>query len=449
MSFLDTGLDEALCLRLQSLGYSKPTEIQRLAIPYALRGHDILATAQTGTGKTAAFLLPMLSILASKTSRHRLPRLLVLEPTRELAYQVLEAATLLFPEMKDKIGVFVGGESPVKQERVLSRGVDIIIATPGRLLDLIDKSKILFHHTHYVVVDEADRMLDMGFLEDVERILAALTRRHQILMLSATMAPSIEKLAEKFMLQPKRFEAHQMNSTADTITQYSIKSSPAQKMATLLALLKQEWKNEPTILFCNRKRDIPDIVNRLKSEKWLCEALHGDMHQNDRNAVLQRFKEGHITLLVATDVAARGLDVDRLGIVINWDVPVSPDDYVHRIGRSGRAGQQGRAFTFVSNSDNARWGTINTESRVQEIKLDIKAFSTTQNDNKKNNDKKPKMSDSSAKKTLPPAISTEQKTLPTATPTKTQNPSAVYGFGAHAPAFFTISIPKHSKKGEE
>lgn len=416
MSFLETGLDEALCARLHSLGYLQPTDIQKLVIPAALRGSDVLATAQTGTGKTAAFLLPFLAILTSEPARHRLPRLLVVEPTRELAYQVKEEACQLFPELKDHIGVFVGGESPVKQERVLHRGVDIVVATPGRLLDLMERQKIILHQAKYAVVDEADRMLDMGFLDDIDRILAGLKQRHQTLMLSATMDAAIERLAERYMLKPKRFEAHQNNSTADTISQFSIATTSNKKMAAFLALLKQEWKDEPTIVFCNRKRDIPSIVSRLKKDKWLCEALHGDMHQNDRTATLQRFKQGDIKILVATDVAARGLDVERLGVVINWDVPTAAEDYVHRIGRSGRAGQQGRAYTFVTTHDAERWQEINVEGRVKT--LDIKVV-----------EEKLKTVD----------------TAKTVAPQKTKN--GVCGFEGRTPAFFLIPIP-HVKQKE-
>lgn len=439
MSFLETGLDEALCKRLEGLGYHKPTDIQKLVIPSALRGSDILATAQTGTGKTAAFLLPLVSILLSAPARHRLPRLLIIEPTRELAYQVFEEACRLFPEIKERIGVFVGGESPVKQERVLHKGVDIVVATPGRLLDLIDKQKILFHHTHYAVVDEADRMLDMGFLDDVDRILGAMSQRHQILMLSATMDAPIEKLAARYMLSPKRFEAHQSNSTASTITQYSITTTNAHKMATLLGLLKQEGKGEPTILFCNRKRDIPTIVSRLKKEKWPCEALHGDMHQNDRTATLGRLKAGEINLLVATDVAARGLDVDRLGVVINWDVPVSADDYVHRIGRSGRAGQQGRAFTFVSPAEAERWATINTEGRVETLHVTTKEETSTREA------RKPEEKKQSSEKTEPQ----QEKPLLKANAHGHQKPTGPCGFGDRTPAFFNIVINNRTKKADE
>ena len=415
MTFLETGLEDATCLHLQALGYSAPTDIQKLVIPSALRGQDILATAQTGTGKTASFLLPFLSILSKSPAKHRLPRLLILEPTRELAYQVKEEAHRLFNLPQENVGVFVGGDSPVKQERALKRGIDVLVATPGRLLDLIEREKVLLSHVRYAVVDEADRMLDMGFLEDVNQILGALPQRQQTIMLSATMDGAIEKLAKRYMLNPKRYEAHRQNSTADTIQQYSISSSDSLRPQHLIHILQQELTDKPAIIFCNRKRDIDQIVQSLKKEGWLCEALHGDLHQNDRIAALGRLKKGETKILVATDVAARGLDVDSLNLVINWDVPGSPDDYIHRIGRSGRAGKKGKAFTFIVKADLSRWKSMDVSETVEKITMP-KTKANDASEPKSKNTSKPNDKKLADKKLL--------------------------GFGENTPAFFYLTWDK-------
>jgi superfamily II DNA/RNA helicase len=350
MSFADLGLSPEVLQAVADAGYTAPTPIQEQAIPHVLTGRDVLGCAQTGTGKTAGFTLPMIDILAAGRARARMPRSLILEPTRELAAQVSNAFETYGKHHKLSMALLIGGESFADQERKLDRGVDVLIATPGRLLDLFERGKILLSDVKILVIDEADRMLDMGFIPDVERIVGLLPRIRQTLFFSATMPPEIRRLADAFLMNPKEISVAPPASPATTVAQHLITVHPADKRDALRRLIRNEdVKN--AIIFCNRKRDV-DILNRsLVKYGFNAAALHGDMPQSKRTETLERFKEGEIRLLVASDVAARGLDIQGMSHVFNFDVPIHAEDYVHRIGRTGRAGREGRAFTLSTPED--------------------------------------------------------------------------------------------------
>ncbi len=350
MSFADLGLSAEVLKAVADAGYTAPTPIQEQAIPYVLTGRDVLGCAQTGTGKTAGFTLPMIDILAAGRARARMPRSLIIEPTRELAAQVSAAFETYGKHHKLNMALLIGGESFSDQERKLDRGVDVLIATPGRLIDLFERGKILLSDVKILVIDEADRMLDMGFIPDVERIVGLLPRIRQTLFFSATMPPEIRRLADAFLMNPKEISVAPPASPAATVAQHLITVQPDDKREALRRLIRNEdVKN--AIIFCNRKRDV-DILNRsLLKSGFNAAALHGDMPQSKRTETLERFKEGEIRLLVASDVAARGLDIQGMSHVFNFDVPIHAEDYVHRIGRTGRAGRDGRAFTLATPED--------------------------------------------------------------------------------------------------
>jgi len=346
MGFSELGLSPEVLQAVSDSGYTAPTPIQQQAIPVVKSGRDVLGCAQTGTGKTASFALPMIDKLAAGRARARMPRSLILEPTRELATQVAASFDLYGKYNRLTTALLIGGESFVDQERKLDRGVDVLIATPGRLIDLFERGKILLSDVRILVIDEADRMLDMGFIPDVERIVGLLPKSRQTLFFSATMPPEIRKLADAFLNQPAEVSVAPPASPAATVMQSIIVIEPEGKREALRRLIRSEdVKN--ALIFCNRKRDV-DILNRSLSQHGFdAAALHGDMPQAKRTETLERFKKGEIRLLVASDVAARGLDIQGLSHVFNFDVPYHAEDYVHRIGRTGRAGRHGRAFTLA------------------------------------------------------------------------------------------------------
>jgi superfamily II DNA/RNA helicase len=347
MSFEDLGLSEELLRAVADSGYNEPTPIQRQAIPPVLMGRDIIGVAQTGTGKTASFVLPMIDILAEGRSRARMPRSLILEPTRELAQQVSENFDKYGKYHKLSMALLIGGVSMGDQLAALEKGVDVLIATPGRLMDLFGRGKIMLNQCSLLVIDEADRMLDMGFIPDIEEICTKLPSPRQTLLFSATMPPPIKKLADKFMDAPRMIEVARPASTNASITQWVVETSPRGKREALRAILVDpEVKN--AIVFCNRKRDIKELVESLKRSGFAVSQIHGDMDQSDRIRELDRFKSGAITIIVASDVAARGLDIPGVSHVVNYDVPHHAEDYVHRIGRTGRAGRTGIAYTLVT-----------------------------------------------------------------------------------------------------
>ena len=350
MSFEDLGLSPEVLKAVVDAGYTAPTPIQEQAIPYVLMGRDVLGCAQTGTGKTASFTLPMIDILAAGRARARMPRSLILEPTRELAAQVAEAFDVYGKYHKLDQALLIGGESFVDQERKLDRGVDVLIATPGRLIDLYERGKILLSDVKILVIDEADRMLDMGFIPDVERIVGLLSKIRQTLFFSATMPPEIRRLADAFLMNPKEISVAPPASPATTVTQgLAIVGEMGKREALRRLIRSEDVKN--AIIFCNRKRDVDVLFRSLTKHGFDAAALHGDMPQSKRTETLERFKNSEIRLLVASDVAARGLDVQGMSHVFNFDVPIHAEDYVHRIGRTGRAGREGRAFTLATPED--------------------------------------------------------------------------------------------------
>jgi superfamily II DNA/RNA helicase len=354
MTFEELGLSPEVLRAVSESGYETPTPIQEKAIPYVLMGRDVMGVAQTGTGKTASFTLPMIDILASGRAKTRMPRSLILEPTRELAAQVGENFEKYGKHTRLSHALLIGGESFKDQLAVLERGVDVLIATPGRLLDMFERGNILLADVKLLVIDEADRMLDMGFIPDVERIVKMLPPLRQTLFFSATMAPEIRKLSDAFLMNPKEIRVAPPASPAQTVTQRLVRtgSEAKDKRAALRQLIDRAGDRLGSgLIFCNRKRDVGVVYRSLKRHGYDAAELHGDMAQPARMATLDKFKKDEVRLLVCSDVAARGLDIPRVSHVFNFDVPSNAEDYVHRIGRTGRAGRSGEAFTLVTRLD--------------------------------------------------------------------------------------------------
>jgi superfamily II DNA/RNA helicase len=352
MTFSELGLSQKVLAAVEASGYTQPTPIQAQAIPPALQGKDILGIAQTGTGKTAAFTLPMLCRLEQGRARARMPRTLILEPTRELAAQVEESFAKYGVNHKLNVSLLIGGVSFADQEVKIMRGADVLIATPGRLLDFFDRGKLLLTGIEILVIDEADRMLDMGFIPDIERICKLVPFTRQTLFFSATMPPEITRLTEAFLHTPVRVEVARAATTASNIRQVLVAShGHADKRETLRRLLRSEENFKNAIIFCNRKRDVAILHRSLSKHGFSAGALHGDMDQLARMASLDAFKNGDVSLIVCSDVAARGLDIPDVSHVFNFDVPTHSEDYVHRIGRTGRAGRSGTAITLVTDDD--------------------------------------------------------------------------------------------------
>ena len=350
MTFADLGLSDELLRAVSDSGYDEPTPIQSAAIPTVLMGKDLIGIAQTGTGKTASFVLPMIDILHEGRSRARMPRSLILEPTRELAQQVSENFEKYGKYHPLSMALLIGGVQMGDQVKALEKGVDVLIATPGRLMDLFGRGKILLTGCELLVIDEADRMLDMGFIPDIEEICSKLPASRQTLLFSATMPPPIQKLASRFLNDPKRVEVARPATANVNIEQRLVQVRSDKKRETLRDILRhQEFRN--AIVFANRKTTVRELASSLKRSGFAVGQIHGDMDQSDRIAEFDRFKKDEINILVASDVAARGLDVKGVSHVINFDVPWQPDDYVHRIGRTGRAGMKGIAITLATRED--------------------------------------------------------------------------------------------------
>lgn len=350
MNFADLGLSPEVLKAVGDSGYDTPTPIQEKAIPYVLMGRDVLGTAQTGTGKTASFTLPMIDILASGQSKSRMPRSLILEPTRELAAQVADNFENYGKYTNLSMALLIGGVSFADQEAKLDKGVDVLIATPGRLLDHFERGKVLLNGVKTLVIDEADRMMDMGFIPDVERIVSLMPPLRQTLFFSATMSKDMRKLADKFLMNPKEVKVSAPTDTAKTVTQGLLTVQRSEKRPAIRKLLKSEdVKN--AFIFCNRKKDVDILFGSLEKHGFSAGAMHGDMSQSHRMETLAKFKSGEISLLVCSDVAARGIDVSSVSHVFNFDVPSHAEDYIHRIGRTGRAGLEGHAYTIATKSD--------------------------------------------------------------------------------------------------
>ena len=351
--FSELGLSPETLKAVADTGYTTATPIQAQAIPVALTGRDVLGIAQTGTGKTAAFTLPMIDRLSAGRAKARMPRSLVMEPTRELADQVALAFERYAKGTKLTWALLIGGVSFGDQERKLDRGVDVLIATPGRLLDHVERGKLLLTGVQMMVVDEADRMLDMGFIPDIERIFKLTPPKKQTLFFSATMPPEITRLTKQFLNDPTRIEASAPATTAENIAQHLVRipsSDPKAKRLALRALVgAEDVKNG--IVFCNRKSEVDVVAKSLRSHGFDAQAIHGDLDQSTRTRTLEAFRKGELRLLVASDVAARGLDIPDVSHVFNYDVPHHADDYVHRIGRTGRAGKSGKTYMIITPAD--------------------------------------------------------------------------------------------------
>jgi superfamily II DNA/RNA helicase len=410
---------------IDDAGYEHPTEIQEKAIPAILMMKDVIGIAQTGTGKTASFTLPMIEVLQGGVAKARMPRGLVLTPTRELAAQVAENIENYAKYLSLSHALIVGGVQMGDQIKKLERGVDILIATPGRLLDLQERGNVLLRDIKFLVIDEADRMLDMGFVPDIEKIIGFLPPLRQNLLFSATMPKAIQKLAEKLMDNPKTIEVAQRSSTSKNVTQKLVMlSNKRNKTAKLLDYVR-DLNVDSAFIFCNRKRDIDGYHRALEKAGVNAGALHGDMSQNVRTETLAKFKAGDISILVCSDVAARGIDISNVGFVFNMDLPLGAEDYVHRIGRTGRAGKTGEAYSFVCLPEDEKYldaieKLIETKIERLEDKGPSKKSTPV-----KSNDKSPQQ----AKKVQKAPVKNQHHNDDTPTPT---------GFGDDLPDFMKV-----------
>lgn len=477
MGFKRLGLSDPTLEAVADAGYTEPTPIQAQAIPQILMGRDVLGIAQTGTGKTASFTLPMIDILAEGRARARMPRSLILEPTRELAAQVADSFEKYGKKHKLSMALLIGGVNFSDQEKALDRGVDVLIATPGRLLDHFERGKLLLNGIEILVVDEADRMLDMGFIPDVEKICERITKKHQTLFFSATMPPPIQRLTKQFLDDPKKIEVSRPATAGENIEQILVTVAPREKRQALRTLLQDEdIKNG--IIFCNRKTDVKEVYASLTRHKFSVGQLHGDMEQRDRMEVLRQFKENEIQLLVASDVAARGLDVPDVSHVFNFDVPGHADDYVHRIGRTGRAGRNGKAFTLATKSKTdvrlleaieklignplKHVGAIDTKAKVKPVddKQDAESpISETPDTDKpvaEKVERRPRAPRSNREKVQEKSAPEPRTPRPRTAP-RGQDPSANFapddmpkepfvGMGPHVPSFMTVPLDVGAKR---
>lgn len=414
MSFKELGLNTSTLQAIEDVGYETPTPIQSQTIPLLLEGRDVIALAQTGSGKTASFILPLLDLLSRGRAKARMPRSLIVEPTRELAAQVEQDFATYGKYHNFSVALLIGGESFSDQEKKLAKGVDVLIVTPGRLLDLYDRGKILLNDVKMFVIDEADRMLDMGFIPDIERIASVLPP-HQTALFSATMPPPIRHLTQQFLKNPEEITISKPTDAAVNIEQFIVRVMEKDKREALRTLLIKENLHQ-AIVFCNRKREVDVVYTSMKKHGFKTGALHGDLTQSARNETLKAFKDSTIDVLIASDVAARGLDVEDLPAVINFHVPHNPEDYIHRIGRTGRAGKVGKAFTFVSPPEakflDSIFKTLN--KTIEEYPLVTESKETTV-------------------KSKPHKTQHPKKTQRQETPQEPFQPEI--GFGEHIPAF--------------
>jgi superfamily II DNA/RNA helicase len=407
MIFADLGLSDQLLRAVTEAGYSEPTPIQAQAIPSVLMMRDLIGIAQTGTGKTASFVLPMIDILAEGRSRARMPRSLILEPTRELAAQVAENFEKYGKYHKLSMALLIGGVQMGDQVKALEKGVDVLIATPGRLMDLFSRGKIMLNDCTLLVIDEADRMLDMGFIPDIEEICTKLPSNRQTLLFSATMPGPIKKLADKFLSNPKQIEVSRPASANLQIEQRIVEVSARGKKDALIDILRADDVTT-AIVFSNRKTTVRELSQSLTRAGFKAGQIQGDMDQSERIRELDRFKNGDIAILVASDVAARGLDVKGVSHVVNYDVPWHPDDYVHRIGRTGRAGATGKAFTLMTPDDAEAVAQIEklTSTKIVRVGTAASVASTSDNDTPAEKPKRPSRAKAAPKAEPEPASKT-------------------------------------------
>jgi len=459
IKFTDLELDSNVLSAISDAGYETPTPIQAQAIPEALKGLDILGIAQTGTGKTASFTLPLITMLAKGRARARMPRSLVLAPTRELAAQVAENFDIYAKNTKLTKALLIGGVSFKEQDVLIDRGVDVLIATPGRLIDHFERGKLLLTGVKIMVVDEADRMLDMGFIPDIERIFKLTPFTRQTLFFSATMAPEITRITEEFLSAPVRIEVTQQATISETITQGVVSFKPSRKDRTFKEkrnllreiILNEREKCKNGIIFCNRKIDVDILMKSMKNHGFSVGAIHGDLEQSVRMKVLNGFKEGTIRFLIASDVAARGLDIPNVSHVFNFDVPIHAEDYVHRIGRTGRAGRAGSTIMIATPADEKSLLAIEklVKMNVPKIVFNAENASQTAISRNKTNDEvkskrtntKTKPTDRTADKNTKTAKSSEiaaKRDIPTNN--KEDNSKKTVGLGNHLPAFLEINF---------
>ena len=350
MKFKDLDLCNELLRSINEMGFKKPTDIQKKVIPYILIGRDILGCAQTGTGKTGSFIIPLIEILNLGKSKSRMPRALILAPTRELAIQVSEEFKKLNKYLNLEMALLIGGISFTDQEIKLSKGVDVIVATPGRLLDHIERGKVLIKDIKILIIDEADRMLDMGFIPDIKRINKLLSKIRQTLFFSATLSNEILDIGKDMLINPKEITINPYSSISANIDSTFIKTNKKNKIKDLTKLLCINVVKS-AVIFCNKKTDVHKVSKVLDKNNFKTVCLHGDMNQSLRIKSLNKFKNKSVEILIASDVAARGIDIDDISHVFNYDVPNNPEDYIHRIGRTGRAGKKGKAFTIFEQED--------------------------------------------------------------------------------------------------
>jgi superfamily II DNA/RNA helicase len=450
MRFDELGLEPKVLQAVTEAGYETPTPIQGEAIPPAIKGRDVLGIAQTGTGKTASFTLPMIHRLAKGRAKARMPRSLVLAPTRELAAQVAESFEKYGKYHKLSMALLIGGVSFAEQDMKLTRGVDVLIATPGRLLDHHERGKLLLTGIEVMVVDEADRMLDMGFIPDIERIFNLTPFTRQTLFFSATMPPEIQRITDQFLSAPARIEVAKPATTATTITQ-KIARLPGRddklKRSVLRKLIDDSGVTNG-IIFCNRKKNVDIVAKSLQKHGYDARPIHGDLPQSYRMETLDKFRNGEIKLLVASDVAARGLDIPEVSHVFNFDVPVNSDDYVHRIGRTGRAGRKGASFTLVTSTDSKAYEAVLKTTGMDSIEeVDLSDFLKEQDSRparkssdrkksgaKKDDDKKQDNKKQDNKKTDKPRSRRKHDAGQEDIPSMTHADNVV-GMGDHVPAF--------------
>ncbi len=443
--FSDLKLNPKILKAVKDAGYDKPTPIQEKAIPAALAGKDVLGIAQTGTGKTASFTLPMINLLSRGRARARMPRSLVLCPTRELAAQVAENFDIYAKNLKLSKALLIGGVSFKEQDVLIDKGVDVLIATPGRLIDHFERGKLLLTGVQVMVVDEADRMLDMGFIPDIERIFKLTPFTRQTLFFSATMAPEIERITNTFLSAPVRVEIARQATASENIKQSVVMFAPKQKdrepsekRQLLRYLIDLEGKNcTNAIVFCNRKTDVDICSKSLNKYGYQAAPIHGDLDQAKRTETLESFRDGDLRILVASDVAARGLDIPSVSHVFNFDVPIQAEDYVHRIGRTGRAGRDGTAIMICSKKDRKNFSNVE-ELLQKEIPRTNFADGTSRCDEVENENLKRKSdigcteeSTTENKKNKPKSIKNNKKY---------EKSNKIVGLGEHTPSFLSQSF---------